>query len=184
MQNAFQSLDGFQSTAAVNHKSCILCKCREKVLVEIGNTRIVKCKMIDMGIILHKFCKTFNTAHPIEENAITLKPALIDLYNPQERLSFYVTLAHELCHANQKKEGLYYNDLSEASFGDTFRVAKMMETETRLLSATIENELLKRKEFQGCIPSIDCLYSIASCLQYVSHELSSSKSGVISYCLW
>ena len=66
-----------------------------------------------------------------EENAITLKPTLIDLYNPQERLSFYVTLAHELCHANQKKEGLYYNDLSEASFGDTFRVGKMMETEKR-----------------------------------------------------
>ena len=116
-----------------------------------------------------------------EENVITLKPTLIDLYNPQERLSFYVTLAHELCHANQKKEGLYYNDLSEASFGDTFRVGKMMETETRLLSATIENELLKRKEFQGCIPSIDCLYYQKE-LQCANGDVSQANTNfVLSY---
>ena len=72
MQNTFQSLNGFQPTTAVKHKRCIFRKCREKALVEIGNACIVKCKMIDMRIVLHKFRKTVNTAHPIEENAINI----------------------------------------------------------------------------------------------------------------
>ena len=92
-----------------------------------------------------------------EDNRITIKSKAIDMNNPQERLSFCITLAHELCHANQKKEGLYYNDLSNSSFGDTFRVAKLMEADTRLLSVIVENELLKRDEFKGCTPSEDCL---------------------------
>ena len=116
-----------------------------------------------------------------QENVITIKPNSVDFNNPQERLSFYVTLAHELCHANQKKEGLYYNDLSKASFGDTFRIAKMMEAETRLFSAIIENELLKRKEFQSCIPSVDSLY-YRSELQRANGNVSQANTNfVLSY---
>ena len=92
------------------------------------------------------------------DNNITIKTDDIDFNNTQDLMEFNITLAHELCHANQKKEGIYFNDLSGASFGDTFRIAKMMEIEARLLSVIVENELLKRKEFNSCSPSIDCLY--------------------------
>lgn len=116
-----------------------------------------------------------------EENVVTIKPNSVKLRNPQERLSFDVTLAHELCHANQKKEGLYYNDLFEPSFGDTFRIAKMMETDTHLFSVIIENELLKRKEFQGCIPSRDCQYYQKE-LQRTNGDVSQANTNfVLSY---
>ena len=115
------------------------------------------------------------------ENVITVKSGSVDIRNPQERLSFYVTLAHELCHANQKKEGLYYDDLSKPSFGDTFRIAKMMETDTRLFSTIIENELLKQKDFQGCTPSTDCQYYQKE-LQHANGDLSQANTSfVLSY---
>ena len=114
-------------------------------------------------------------------NSIDIEANGVNFNDPQERLSFYVTLAHELCHANQKKEGLYYDDLSNASFGDTFRVAKMMETDTRLLSVTIENELLKRKEFQGCTPSVACQYYQKE-LQRANGNISQANTNfVLSY---
>ena len=105
-----------------------------------------------------------------DKNKIIISPDKIDLNNPEKRLHFYLTLAHELCHANQKKEDLYFNDLSGASFGDTFRVAKMMEIETRLLSVTLENELLKRDEFKNCTPTVDC--------QYYQQELSKANGDI------
>ena len=106
----------------------------------------------------------------VYENSITINPQQVDLNTPQGKLYFYDTLAHELCHANQKKEGLYFNDLIEASFGDTFRVAKMMETDTRLLGVIVENELAKRKEFKGVALSKDG--------QYYQQELRRSKGNV------
>lgn len=105
-----------------------------------------------------------------DENSITINPQQVDLNTPQGQLYFYYTVAHELCHANQKKEGLYFNDLTEASFGDTFRVAKMMETDARLLGVMVENELAKRKEFEGVTLSKDG--------QYYQQELRRSKGNV------
>lgn len=92
------------------------------------------------------------------DNTITISPNGLNLNDPQDRFALYQTLIHELRHANQKKEGLYYDDLINASFGQTFRVAKLMEMETRLFDAIIENELLKREEFEGCAPSLDAIY--------------------------
>ena len=90
------------------------------------------------------------------ENKITIRPERMNCDTPQKRLDMHVSLAHELCHANQKQAGLLFNDLKDASFGDTFRVARMMEIETGLQDAIIENELLKREEFKDCQPSIPC----------------------------
>ena len=116
-----------------------------------------------------------------DENLITIKPSLVASNNPQERLSFYVALVHELCHANQKKEGLYYNDLIDASFGDTFRIAQMMEIDSHLLRVIIENELLKREEFQGCISSVDCRYYQKE-LQRANGNISQANTNfVLSY---
>ena len=56
-----------------------------------------------------------------------------------------------------------------------------MEAETRLFSAIIENELLKRKEFQSCIPSVDCLY-YRSELQRANGNVSQANTNfVLSY---
>ncbi len=58
---------------------------------------------------------------------------------------------------------------------------KMMEAETRLFGVVIENELLKRKEFQSCIPSVDCLY-YRSELQRANKNVSQANTNfVLSY---
>ena len=93
-----------------------------------------------------------------KENKILINPAKVGFKTPRDRLDFYLYLAHELCHANQQQEGLQPNDLKNTIFKDTFRVAKMMEVEARLVSTIVENELLKRKEFSQCEQSLDLVY--------------------------
>lgn len=116
-----------------------------------------------------------------EENAIMINYKLINTSTPEAMLDFIVSLAHELCHANQKKCGLYFDDLKDASFGDTFRIAKMLELETRLLDAINEHELLKHPEFAGCTPSEYCLFYKAL-LEHSNGDVQKAKHDfVLSY---
>jgi len=64
-------------------------------------------------------------------------------------------LGHELCHANQYKTGLYFCSNAGLSFAEMFRVAKLMEIETRLLSVEIEEALLHTDRYKRCRPSCD-----------------------------
>ena len=89
---------------------------------------------------------------------ISIRSGLGHFSTPQERLDFCITFAHELCHANQKEERISEFDLSARSIGDTFHVSRMAEVEARLLQANVENELLKRREFQDCKPSALCQF--------------------------
>ena len=115
------------------------------------------------------------------DNTITINPNVPELNHAQWRLSLYKALAHELCHANQKKEGIYYNDLKNASFGDTFRVAKLMEAETRLLTAIVENELFKRAEFKGYTPSLDGYYYQQELKRTNNNVAQANTNFVLSY---
>lgn len=115
------------------------------------------------------------------ENKVTLNPIYMDLKTPLMRLNFLITLAHELCHATQKNEGLVYDTVKGPTFGSTFRVFKMMEIETRLMEAQLENELLKRPEFSTCKPSPDCVcYRLK--LQKAQQDVSKANSDfVVTY---
>lgn len=91
-------------------------------------------------------------------NTIGIDEELLNYTTPEEKLSLYVILAHELCHANQYKEGLSGEDLITPSFGQAFRVFRMNEVEAKLLDTVVEHELLKRQEFCECTPSKFCQY--------------------------
>ena len=93
-----------------------------------------------------------------DDLTLTINLEEVDFHTKDGYLKFLLILAHELCHANQKNEGLFYSDLVKASFGDTFRIAKMMEMDARLLGVIIEKDLLKRQQFDDCVPSLDCQY--------------------------
>lgn len=114
----------------------------------------------------------------VNGNKITIHPQRVDFKTAQGQLNFLLTLAHELCHANQKKIGLYFDDLSNASFGDTFRVAKMMEIEAWLLRVIIENELLKKTDFTGCSPSVECQYYRQK-LQQFDNDISKANAAFV-----
>ncbi len=80
------------------------------------------------------------------ENIITLQ--FNDFWaNGNSRLvDFLISLAHELCHANQTKLNL---KTTNDSFGNAFRLHKLSEIETMLLDIDIERQLLLRPEFRG-----------------------------------
>ena len=90
-------------------------------------------------------------------NKVVINPLYMDMKTPHKRLTFLTILAHELGHANQHQAGLFYASTKGPTFNDTFRMFKLMEMETRLLEASVENELLKRDEFKDCKPSHDCI---------------------------
>lgn len=96
----------------------------------------------------------FSGAYIHTNNVLYFNKNTIRFSTPQDRLKFCCILAHELGHANQNEEGIYYDDLIDPSFSDTFRIARIMEADAYLLSAIVENSLLKRSEFQGCHPSV------------------------------
>ena len=59
-----------------------------------------------------------------DKNMVVINPSFIaDYSTPNGKLTFLVILGHELCHASQKQSRLYYNDLKNSSFGNTFRIA-------------------------------------------------------------
>lgn len=91
-------------------------------------------------------------------NTIGINERLLNDTFVQSKLALYKTLAHELAHANQYKEGLFGDYLISPSFGDTVRVDRMLEAEAKLVGVMAENELLKRPEFCGCVHSDACRY--------------------------
>ena len=75
-----------------------------------------------------------------DERCICLTPKLAQSPAPE----VLVTLAHELRHANQACEGLYFNSNKNLTFAEVFRVAKLMETETKLQNVLIERALRQK----------------------------------------
>ncbi len=82
-------------------------------------------------------------SYSMDEDSICLTPELAK--SPARDV--VKTLAHELCHANQKSDGLYYSSNKNLSFADTFRIAKLMETETKLRGVLIERALRREGLF-------------------------------------
>ena len=99
----------------------------------------------------------------------------------KQKLIFLTTLAHELCHASQKKAGLSFGDLINSSFGETFRVSRMMEIESILLETIVENELLNRKEFEDCWPSDECLFYQSLLEQNRGDIQQTTRCFILSY---
>ena len=60
-----------------------------------------------------------------------------------------ITLAHELCHANQEMNLLLYDSNKGMSFEDTFRIAKLGELETELLEISVEKSLRSKGLLSG-----------------------------------
>ena len=115
-------------------------------------------------------------------NKVVINPKVVCKYStPEGKLSFLTLLAHELCHANQKYSGLYFDDLKNSSFGNTFRIARMLELETRLLDAVIENELLKLKEFEKVKPSDTCLFYQDLLVQTKGDVKKAKRNFILSY---
>lgn len=77
------------------------------------------------------------------KNEITFSVQSLKLKTPEEKLTFVCQLAHELCHANQKKEGLFHDDLKNPKFSDVFTVNRIMELDAKLLEAKVGDELQK-----------------------------------------
>ena len=116
-------------------------------------------------------------------NMTTINARVIqgDYMTPQQRFEFLTTLAHELCHANQKKQGLMFDDLIGAFVGETFRVAKMTEIDALLLEVIVERELLERAEFMDCVPSKYCMF-YQYCLNQSKNDIQqANRRFVLSY---
>ncbi len=110
-------------------------------------------------------------------NSIILNEMYFETLSPREKMDFIGALSHELCHANQEKSGLYYTEISDASFSDTFRVAKMMETETRLLDATIEAALLSEPEFKNVSPTLETQYYLDRLAYHKQNNVSKAEAS-------
>ncbi len=91
-------------------------------------------------------------------NKIAIDPKVIKLDDPSDKVRFISVFAHELCHANQKQNGLMPENLKSASFSETVRIYKMMELEARLNEAIVVHKLLNMKEFAGAKPTSDCRF--------------------------
>ena len=111
-----------------------------------------------------------------DNGKITFRKTDIDLNEPENRLGLYTTLTHELCHADQKHNGIHFTDLHNASFGDTFRIAKMMEVEAFLVYSMVANDLIKRPEFQNCYHSVHSIYYQAE-LQLANNDASVANTN-------
>lgn len=118
----------------------------------------VKSILDNLTDIKYDFANDLRGTACFNNGKIIFRKADIDLNEPENRLAFYTTLTHELCHADQKHNGIHFTDLYNASFGDTFRIAKMMEVEAFLLYSTVANDLIQRPEFQECYHSIHSIY--------------------------
>ncbi len=92
------------------------------------------------------------------DNTISLNAKYFDMQSARLKMDLLISMGHELCHANQEKSGLFYTEVSNATFANTFRVAKMMEMETKLFEATIESTLLSDPEFKDNTPMISTQY--------------------------
>ena len=112
----------------------------------------------------------------INTGKIIFKNTDLDLNEPENRLAFYTALAHELCHADQKHNGIHFTDLYNASFGDTFRISKMMEVEGFLFYSMVANDLIKRPEFQDCYHSVHSIYYQAE-LQIAKGDVSLANTN-------
>ena len=111
---------------------------------------------IEYAVMDEKEDKIITGMYDIPENKIIINPRLLNYTTSKEKLKLYVMLAHELCHASQKKEGVLFGDLISPSYRDTFCIVRMNEIEAESLDVLVENELLKRPEFCECSPSISC----------------------------
>ena len=115
-------------------------------------------------------------------NIITINELVFNCnMDAKQQLIFLTTLTHELCHASQKKAGLCFNDLIDASFDETFRISRMTEIESILLEAIVENELIKRKEFKNCEPSGECLFYQHLLEQTNGDVQQANKIFILSY---
>ena len=104
-----------------------------------------------------------------------------DTTYPRGKLNFLVSLAHELCHANQKEMGLQVNDLIDPTVRESFRIGKMMELEALLLSVEVENELAAKEEFKGIRLSVACLFYRHLLRQTNGDIAKARKMFILSY---
>ena len=116
-----------------------------------------------------------------KSNLIMINTKRNNYYTPQGKFRFLLVLAHELCHANQKKSGLTASDLKESSFNDKFRVSKMEEIEACLLNAIVAKELLKKTEFKNCRLPIELLIYENKLKQKDQNESKAKQLFVLSY---
>ncbi len=99
-------------------------------------------------------------------NVIELNLRYFENQSSGAQLDFLLSLSHELRHASQERMGLYYTEVQNPSFADTFRVAKLSEMEAHLFDSVLETEFLKQERFQGLLPTLPTQYYQTRLAQY------------------
>ncbi len=127
-----------------------------------------------------------SSAYNYGENEIEMDITNFNAKSLRRKMDFLISLSHELCHATQKNAGLYFTDIKNASFGDTFRIGKLMEIETFLMHVMIERELLKRPQYKNVCPTASVQYFQKRFLLHKKNNVpdaeGAARADLISVC--